>query len=157
MGLDMYLEAEKYVSGYTFYEDADERRAQYDAVLNAVDALDFPDHNTPSATVRVNVAYWRKANAIHAWFVNTLADGRDECQDIYVPRESLESLLGLVRLALASPERAGNILPTQSGFFFGSTEYGEWYMNDLRDTEKILERVLETVPEDWDFYYRASW
>ena len=42
-----------------------------------------------------NVGYWRKANAIHGWFVRELANGVDECQVIEVPRARLEELRGL--------------------------------------------------------------
>lgn len=157
IGLDMYLEAEKYVSGYDFYKDAEVRKAEYQRVLDSVDAASFVDASVPSATVRVGVAYWRKANAIHAWFVNELADGKDECQDIYVPREKLTELLDLVDAALTEPEQAANFLPTQGGFFFGSTDYDEWYIENLKETKEMVERVLRDVPDDWEFNYRASW
>jgi hypothetical protein len=39
------------------------------------------------------VAYWRKANAIHKWFVANVQDGVDECQEAYVEREQLQELL----------------------------------------------------------------
>lgn len=157
IGLDMYLEAEKYVSGYDFYKDAEVRKAEYQRVLDSVDAASFVDASVPSATVRVGVAYWRKANAIHAWFVNNLAGGKDECQNIYVERVNLEELLNVVETVLADPGQAASLLPTQSGFFFGGTEYDEWYIRDLEYTKELLERVLRDVPSDWEFNYRASW
>ena len=39
------------------------------------------------------VAYWRKANAIHRWFVNNVQDGIDECQETIVTRNQLFTLL----------------------------------------------------------------
>ena len=30
------------------------------------------------------VAYWRKANAIHRWFINNIADGVDNCEPFEV-------------------------------------------------------------------------
>ena len=39
------------------------------------------------------VAYWRKANAIHKWFVDNCGDGIDECQTMEVSKEKLEELL----------------------------------------------------------------
>ena len=51
-----------------------------------------------------------------------------------------------------------SLLPTQEGFFFGGTDYDEYYMYDIDNTIKILEEVLantdftkETVT------YHASW
>ena len=38
-------------------------------------------------TLSYNIAYWRKANAIHGWFVAECADGVDESQQIPVFRQ----------------------------------------------------------------------
>lgn len=46
------------------------------------------------------VGYWRKANAIHGWFVRELANGVDECQPIHVSRENLITLRQLCLEAL---------------------------------------------------------
>jgi hypothetical protein len=49
---------------------------------------------------------------------------------------------------------AEDLLPSASGFFFGATDYDEWYYNDITHTIKILEDAL--VDGD-DFYYSSSW
>ena len=55
------------------------------------------------------------------------------------------------------------ILPTSSGFFFGSTAYDQWYMQDINSTIKQLETVVQEEKElnELGFYsdyeYRASW
>lgn len=59
-------------------------------------------------------------------------------------------------LVLEHPETAKRLLPTQSGFFFGGTDYGESYVADLRDTKEILEYALELPPET-EFSYSSSW
>lgn len=51
---------------------------------------------------------------------------------------------------------AEELLPTQEGFFFGGTQYDEWYVDDLKNTVEIIDKVLK-MPQDWDFYYRSSW
>jgi hypothetical protein len=154
MGLDMYLEARKYVSGYSFEDNTD----TYDALMDIVglDKVNYPE--SPSATISVNVGYWRKVNSIHQWFVDNLADGVDECQSIYVSREKLLELRGIVEEVLADHSKAKELLPTSSGFFFGSTDYDDWYFSDLENTVQILNRVLsEEALSSADFYYRASW
>ena len=50
--------------------------------------------------IEEEIAYWRKANAIHAWFVENCQDGRDECQTAYVSRDQLEDLLLAVNAVL---------------------------------------------------------
>jgi hypothetical protein len=48
-------------------------------------------------------------------------------------------------------------LETVSGFFFGDTEYGDWYKEDLRLTIEILDHVLSLPEEEYSIYYQASW
>ena len=48
------------------------------------------------------------------------------------------------------------LLPTQSGFFFGSEDYDEYYIRDVERTVEIIERCLK-LPEEWDFEYHSSW
>jgi hypothetical protein len=157
MGLDMYLEARKYVSNYNFEVERNGENAQYHSIIQAVNAGDFITDDVPSVEVKVNVMYWRKSNQIHNWFVNELAGGKDECQPIYVERENLVTLLELCKQVASQPANANKALPTSSGFFFGSTEYDEWYMQDIKRTIKGLEHILKTVPQDWSFNYQASW
>ena len=57
---------------------------------------------------------------------------------------------------LANPELAEVLLPTQGGFFFGSTEYDESYYSDLKKTIEIIEKCLK-LPECWSFEYHSSW
>ena len=46
-----------------------------------------------------------------------------------------------------------------AGFFFGSYDYDEWYMEDMKNTVNQLDKVLASVEDkDYaDFIYRASW
>ena len=50
--------------------------------------------------------YWRKANAIHGWFVRELADGVDECQPIQVSKEDLLRLREACATALTNRHQA---------------------------------------------------
>jgi hypothetical protein len=97
-----------------------------------------------------------EANEIHAWFVANCQDGEDDCRDHYVSRDQLRELLGLVQQVLADHSKAAELLPTESGFFFGGTEYDEDYFDDLRRTQDILTGLL-AEPEEGEFRYRASW
>ena len=53
---------------------------------------------------------------------------------------------------------AERLLPTTSGFFFGSTAYDEWYINDLKETIEIIDNVLATTDfENQMIFYVSSW
>ena len=53
---------------------------------------------------------------------------------------------------------AEELLPSTSGFFFGSTDYDEWYVEDIKNTIDIINTVLETTDFDTQMlYYVSSW
>lgn len=53
---------------------------------------------------------------------------------------------------------AEKLLPISSGFFFGGTEYDQWYVWDLKHTVEILEKVLEDFDfENSQLIYVSSW
>ena len=54
--------------------------------------------------------------------------------------------------------KAEELLPTQSGFFFGSYDYDEYYWNDLVETRDKLKKILDSKDsEDTYYVYRSSW
>lgn len=154
MGLDMYLYASKYTSPAEWRPE-DERK-KFKEILKAIDGEKFVDTDLPSVTVDLKVGYWRKANQIHQWFVDNVQDGNDNCAEYYVDRDKLIELRELCKLALKDKGKAEELLPTQSGFFFGSTEIDEWYWQDVNATIEIINRCLE-MPDTWTFKYQSSW
>lgn len=112
--------------------------------------------------LEVQVAYWRKCNQIHNWFVNENQGGEDVSGKWFsVDREKLVRLLKLCKkvLKLNNPEDAEELLPTVEGFFFGDTDYDEFYFGDLESTVEQLEKILENphLSHCNDFDYMASW
>jgi hypothetical protein len=51
---------------------------------------------------------------------------------------------------------AKQLLPTQSGFFFGSTDYDEYYLKHVQDTIDIIEPLLKEGGSG-EYEYVASW
>jgi hypothetical protein len=164
MGLDMYLSVRKYVSRMDFsdYDKSEGYRntPQFDSLVDALGVSEFiePQDGT-GIYVEIPVMYWRKANAIHKWFVDTQADGLDNCQHIDVTTESLKELRDLCEQELYSKDDLGLHLPTESGFFFGSTEYDENYIHDISYTRDRLKQVIKTMEKSGDHFavYQASW
>ena len=152
MGLDMYL----YKKNYIWSGDWIKPEARQEVVVKKNGEVDNSIKAERVKYVVEEVGYWRKANQIHQWFVDNVQDGIDECQSSYVSRERLEELLGICKNIKADNSLAESLLPTQSGFFFGGTEYDEWYFNDIDSTITILEDCLSDENAD-DFEYRASW
>jgi hypothetical protein len=143
MGLDMYLNAKRFL---WHNEEA----------LGEDLAHHFPElKGRRVKELIVEAMYWRKANAIHAWFVKHCQEGEDDCGNYHVGREQLEELRQLILEALANKDASK--LPPQGGFFFGNTDINDWYWEDLRSTEAGLARCLEEFPDSWEFEYHSSW
>ena len=161
MGLDMYLSVRKYVSRYDW-----DSSSLGDLVENPnykiIKGLLAPNLDAEGSAGGINVelpaGYWRKANAIHKFFVD-LDNGVDECQQIRVPIEALVVLRDKCQTVIDNPELAEQMLPTQGGFFFGSTDYDEWYIKDLEHTIEIVDKVLDenNIGYGVDVIYQASW
>jgi hypothetical protein len=145
MGLDMYLSAKKYLYNYD--------ETSKDAVVGKAIGYML---ETPMRIneVRADAMYWRKANAIHAWFVKHCQDGTDDCGEYYVSREQLKELRALCIKAQVD-DNVG--LDPASGFFFGSTEKDEYYYEELKRTAEGITKLLKQVDDTWSFYYRSSW
>lgn len=156
MGLDMYLSANKHIAKTKWEGNGNSSiYPQFEEVIKAAD-LTGVDNDIYGATIKVNVAYWRKANQIHKWFVDNIQEGEDNCRSYYVSKEKLSELLALAKRAYL--EKNPNLLPPSDGFFFGGTQIDEWYWNDLDMTIQQLERVL-SLPnlDELDLEYQASW
>jgi hypothetical protein len=59
---------------------------------------------------------------------------------------------------IKDPSIAMELLPSASGFFFGGTDYDEYYLDDIKETIDIITKVLETTDFDKEMiYYVSSW
>ena len=165
MGLDMYLSARKHINKInwnkldhnvdTKYSEATDQ--QWFDVVNSAGLDTLVDiESIYGVDVSVNVAYWRKVNSVHGWFVNNVQQGEDNCGEYYVSHEKLKELANTCRLAIKT--KNPNLIPPQEGFFFGGTDIDEWYWKDLMDTVEQLQRLFDRPDFDrLSFYYQSSW
>lgn len=106
--------------------------------------------------VNDEIAYWRKFNALHSWFVENVQDNVDDCGLYPISRGELVDLISL--LERVRDEKNTSLLPTKSGFFFGSTEYDESYWEDVSLSIDKLKNILEKFDFDnLELYYESSW
>lgn len=188
MGLDMYLTKEIYVGANYDWNNV---KGKIEITQND---KKLPIDLSKVTYIVEHVGYWRKANAIHKWFVDNVQNGVDDCREYDVDIGQLKQLLGLCnsvikkvkyknelievkntptedgciieyknKKVIKNPEELSKILPTTSGFFFGNTEYDEYYIEDIYSTIGILENAIkdfEKAAKDRiiiDFKYRSSW
>lgn len=156
MGLDMYLYGSLYVGGEYRHDGSVIDIAEAKG-MHCWNAISVPVSDISSISLKVG--YWRKANAIHNWFVQNHGDGVDDCRQMSVSLDDLKELKGLCLEVLSDHKKAEDLLPSTDGFFFGSTDYDEWYYKDLEETVKIIDKavLMDAKYNGLDFYYEASW
>lgn len=159
MGLDMYLNKRKRLDVYDFNKDeCTAKKVTVTVKSEFADGevkeqeyvVDNPDFD---GRVDLPFMYWRKANAIHAWILRATKQKEDNCKPIEIYGDKLIELAKACKTVLDDHTKAEELLPTQEGFFFGSTDYDEYYYRDLQDT---YEKFKDVNPNDC-FIYQASW
>ena len=145
MGLDMYLNAKRFL-WHNESELADKLTENFPELGEA-----------KIKEVTAQAMYWRKSNAIHKWFVDNVQQGVDDCGNYEVSREQLMELLSVIEMVLDDNGLASEMLPPQSGFFFGSNDIDDWYWEDLKSTKERLEKLLAHEMPGWWFEYHSSW
>ena len=131
------------------------------------------------------VYYWRKANQIHSWLVRNIQDGNDDGGSYRITQKDLQILIDTLKEVYNSLcnkemitkkvqdgsieyetkvfkeedlEVAKQLLPTQEGFFFGSTQYDEYYFEDIKKTLNDLQIINECFDFENNYLiYGSSW
>ena len=109
---------------------------------------------------KIHDAYFRKVNFIYAFFQDFLVD---EC--CLVSKSAIVELMDYCKDVLErhKTDADGGVayaeanLPTQAGFFFGSTDYDEWYFNDVKDCWVQMGKLLHSLKEDDMVLWCFSW
>ena len=124
MGLDMYLSKKIYVGG----------NYEHNNVKGKIE-LTTGNNNEPIKVdlkklsyIQEEVGYWRKANAIHNWFVNQVQEGNDDCKSYYVASSDLKELYNICK-EVVNIAKIGN----------GTVKNG-WEIKNGEKTEKIKPR-----------------
>lgn len=161
MGLDMHLSKKTYVQNWE-HQTSEEKHEVI--VKKGGEVLQTIKPNRVKY-IEEEVGYWRKANHIHKWFVDNVQGGEDNCNQYYVDISDLINLLDVCKRVKEDPSKAEELLPTTEGFFFGGTDYDEYYMRDIEYTIQLIEEELSEKVKDkngreyysGDYFYSSSW
>jgi hypothetical protein len=153
MGLDQYLTKRHYVKNWN--HTPEEKKSQVIVLKGGKENSDID--TTKVKEVIVDVAYWRKFNALHKWFVEKVQNNEDDCKEYFVDIMDLKDLLETLKQVRDNKDKAEELLPTAAGFFFGGTDYDEYYYDNVDETIEILEKELAIENNDADYYYSSSW
>ena len=98
------------------------------------------------------VAYFGKVNFLIPFF------GYEEnCSNIEIDKYQVEDLIEACKEVLANHDKASFLLPTQAGFFFGSTDYDDWYFDDVESVKTTFESILEDFDQEEDILTMHCW
>lgn len=110
------------------------------------------------------IAYWRKANEIHKWFVDNVQNGENDCGSYILTKENLQDLLSLVTDVLMHCElKEGTIrngYTIKKGLFGFRKKYNKMKGKVLtRSSKRYCKKHLPTFSGcfygslDYDEYY----
>lgn len=103
---------------------------------------------------KTKVGYFRKFNALFSW-IHRHVEAIENCEYILVSKDhftQLQSTLNELNTANCSIH-----FPTQFGFFFGSTEYDEWYWQDISELKIFVDKILSEFDFDQEEIYFWAW
>jgi len=191
-----------HVSGYDFQKEKREYQL-YHELVKAFDVDNYVDKDTPYAelvytqgggelakwkwSLSFTVAYWRKANQIHTWFVNEVQGGKDECEPHPVSRDKLLELRNICAHVLGKTQVEAS--DVHRGTRYSSEGIEELYEEGHVVTNaEIAQEFLPTrpgfffggtdyddsyvwhldntltqldralaMPDEWQFIYQSSW
>lgn len=149
MGLDIYFHKTKRTEWERFQNDL---------------AANNPSHDFEPE----EIGYFRKVNFLMSFF-----DYYGNCEYKEISRERLQALrdacaeiakmkpikveahkypyggtTAVKEYSDADQKRCAELLPTQSGFFFGNTDYNEWYFDDVKEVFVWVDGVLSGLADD---------
>lgn len=180
MGLDMYLFKKTYVENWDHMKPEE----RHTITVSGPRAANINPERI--SYIVEEVGYWRKANAVHAWFVANVQEGVDDCREYHVSRENLHSLLEVVNKVLEGsalvPGAVTNGYTSENGMLIPNIEPGAivadpalaelllppqpgffFGSTDLDEYYihdlQLTKDILERALafEGGDYYYRASW
>lgn len=134
-------------------------KVKHRVLADDVDVRDLPDEETEF------VAYFRKVNFLIPFF-----DYEEDCSYVEIDKEQVEKLVKTCDLVLkCKPQKGKNLtkkakdevhtlLPTTDGFFFGNTDYNDWYFEDVKNVKDTFSELLKTF--NWEenaLFMLCSW
>jgi hypothetical protein len=150
MGLDMYLEATRYVAPCD--AQTEPMRRAIGAAIGYLPPKEKPGQDASLlevSGVMVRVGYWHKFDALHQWFVSNVQQGHDDCRAAFVSVDTLIKLEEQLEQVSDDPQSASEHFTADIN---ETLEDGE-----VDYTLRILHHAKRLQEQGWDIYYRASW
>lgn len=152
MGLDMYAYKRTYV-GNNYEKDVKkqvrvlppEEEGGYKGQVKLID-------QSKVSEIKENIAYWRKANAVHNWFVQNVQNGEDDCKEYEFGVEQMQELVDICKRIL-------EVAKTDKGQVVNGQTYkgGKW-INIMEEGIVVTnaEEIAELLPPTSGFFFGST-
>ena len=100
-------------------------------------------------------AYFRKVNFVFAYYEN-----KGKMQNEWyalTDTDDIDDLISRCEQVLNDHSLAETLLPTQAGFFFGGTDYDDWYFSDVKDCLRQMKKYRKLLKDGVTGYVIFSW
>lgn len=102
----------------------------------------------------LEVAYFRKVNFLVRYF-----NYEENLSLIEIDKQQIEDLIDICKEVLETNDEivSNTLLPTQCGFFFGSTEYDKYYYDNVKDVLEEFTNILKNLKDDEVILMQCWW
>lgn len=111
-------------------------------------------------TITKELDYFRKVNFLVKYFEEKGADVDNQIP-FSINKQDAKELLDRCEEVLKDHSKAEELLPTMEGFFFGPTDYDEYYFNDVeRVKNSLITKIIpafDTLEDDENIYFTIWW
>ena len=100
-------------------------------------------------------AYFRKVNFLFAYYQN-----KGKMQNEWyalTDTDDIDDIIDRCEQVLKDHSLAETLLPTQAGFFFGGTDYNDWYFSDVKDCLRQMKKYRKLLKDGVTGYVIFSW
>jgi len=178
----MYLEKHNYVKNW----DHDKPAEKHEITIKKGNLIRKDIKPNRISYVIEELGQWRKANAIHKWFVDNVQSGNDDCKIYYVGEDKLKKLLGSCNEVIKASKLVDGMVTNGSTFKDGKQipikEKGKYIENSevamkllpcaegfffgqyeydewYLDYIKYTKKVIASALKEksGDIYYQSSW
>ena len=104
--------------------------------------LDIYFHKTQT----IKIGYFRKVNFLVRYFSDKY--DLENCRPVEITVDDIKELIERCHNVLQDHSSAPQLLPTCSGFFFGNTEYNDFYFEDVYKVLCFCKAFIEEYDED---------
>lgn len=121
------------------------------------DEENYPLAGDKYHTLMTEVWEGRKENHIQRAIEEITGQTVENCDYLFLTRKHVEQLVEKLQSVHADHELAQVVLPTQAGFFFGGTQYDEWYFRDIEQELEDFTKILNEWDDHARYAYWAWW